>query len=211
VDTEPRPTRSTPPPPPAPTRPRRSLWSGGPGRSAVPWVLGTVALLVGVSAVVLFWAGEDLFGSDSGTIDSYNQEVLDSCQVPDDSALVQVSIRPIVDEAGQRYRSMWYVYASPLSADEVAEFFGVDVERSMLVSPERACRFEQRPSALVQAASLAGEPATAGSGRDGDPVSPHDGLWADEVAEVTMRAELPADTRSLFRIRLAQPQVEGIF
>ena len=173
--------------------------------------MGTVALLAVGSAVVLFSAGDYLFGSDSGTIDSYNQEVLDSCEIPDDSALVQVAIRPIVDEAGQRYRSMWYVYASPLSADEVAEFFGVDVERSMLVSPERACRFEQRPSALVQSESVVGEPATVGSGRDDDPTSSHDGLWADQVAEVTMSAELPAETRSLFRLRLAQPEAAGIF
>jgi hypothetical protein len=169
-----------------------------------------VALLVVGSAVVLFLVGEDLFGSDSGTIDSYNQEVLDSCLVPDDSALVQVSIRPIVDETGQRYRSMWYVYASQWPADEVADFFDVDVERSMLVSPERACRFGQRPSALVQSESIAREPATAGSGRDGDPVPSYDGLWADQVAEVTMSAELPAETRSLFRLRVAQPQVEAI-
>mgnify|MGYP001827772618 CR=1 FL=1 len=207
------PPRSAPNASPTPSS-RGAVRISGRGRSAqsaLAWVLGVGVLLVLGGAVVLFTAGDHLFGSDPATIDSYNQEVLDSCQIPDDSTLVQVSIRPVIDEAGPRYRSMWYVYASPLPVDEVAEFFGVHVERSMLVSPRRACRFEQRPSVLVLPAAVAGEPATGAVSSGGDLVPTYDGLWADQVADVTLEAEVPVGTESLFRLRIAQRETEGVF
>jgi hypothetical protein len=145
------------------------------------------------------------------SIDSYNREVLESCELPSGSELVQTSIRRVADGQGRSYRSMWYVYASPLPAPEVAEFFGVTAQQSMLVSQERACRFAQRPSVLVLPTSVAGDPPTIGSQPDGEPVDSYDGPWADHAAEVTMSAKLRTGTQSLVRLRLAQPEVEGIF
>lgn len=179
-------------------------------RSALPWILGAIMLLVLGSCVVLFAAGEDLFGSDPGTIDSYNRDTLDSCRLPPDSTLVQVSVRPVIDETGQRYRSMWYVYASPLPADDVADFFGVEAERSMLVAPERSCRSRQRPSVLVQPESVAGEPTAGTTQGPSDPLPTYHGLWADHAAEVTMSEPVPAETHSFFRLRLAQREVDGL-
>lgn len=204
----PPPHSADPPPPPS-----RNPTRGGQGRTWAPvaWVLGVVAVLLIGGVVVIFSAGEDLFGSDPGTIDSYNREVLESCELPSGSELVQISIRRVADGQGRSYRSMWYVYASPLPAPEVAKFFGVTAQQSMLVSQQRACRFAQRPSVLVLPISEAGEPATIGSQPDGEPVDSYDGLWADHAAEVTMSADVPAGTQSLFRLRLAQREVEGIF
>jgi hypothetical protein len=178
--------------------------------SWAPWLLAIVAVLLVGGAVVIFSAGDDLFGSDPDTIDSYHREVLDSCELPPDSELVQTSTRRVTD--GQRsYRSMWYVYASPLPAPEVAEFFGVTAQRSMLVSQQRTCRFSQRPSVLVLPVSVAGEAPTRGAQSGDSPVDGDDGLWADPAAEVTMNAGVPAGTQSLYRLRLAQPEVEGMF
>jgi hypothetical protein len=199
------PLRSTDPPLPSPRYPTRRTWK------PVAWVLGVLAVLLIGGVVVIFSAGEDLFGSDPGTIDSYNREVLDSCELPPGSELVQMSIRRVDDGQGNLYRSMWYVYASPLPAHEVAEFFGVTAKQSMLVSQQRACRFAQRPSVLVVPVSVAGTPTTVGTQPDDEPVGSYDGLWADHAAEVTMIADLPARTQSLFRLRLAQPEVESIF
>jgi hypothetical protein len=175
------------------------------------WVLGVLAVLLMSGVVVIFSAGEDLFGSDPGTIDSYNREVLESCELPSDSELVQISILRVADGQGRSHRSMWYVYASPLPAHEVAEFFGVTAQQSTLVSQQRECRFAQRPSVLVLPMSAAGEPTTIGSQPDDEPVDSYDGLWANHAAEVTMSVSLPAGTQSLFRLRLAQPEAEGIF
>ena len=210
------PPRSVDPPPPPPRNPRRGVGRptrGGQRRTweLLAWVLGVLAVLVIGAVVVIFSAGEDLFGSDPGTIDSYNSEVLESCELPSGSELVQISIRRVADGQARNYRSMWHVYASPLPAPEVAEFFGVTAQQSMLVSQQRACRFAQRPSVLVLPMSVAGEPTTIGSQPDDKPVDSYDGLWADHAAEVTMSAGLPAGTQSLFRLRLAQPEVEGIF
>lgn len=179
--------------------------------NSVAWILALLGLLFVGGAVVLFAAGEDLFGSDSGTIDSYNQEVLESCALPPGSDLVQVSILRVADEQGQNYRSMWHVYASPLPDEDVARFFAVATGQSMLVSPEQACQLGQRPSVLVVPTSAAGgrAPATPQSGNA--PVVGYDGLWANESAEVTMNAELPAGTQTLFRLRVAQGEVEGRF
>ena len=193
------------PPPPSPRYPTRRTWE------PVAWVLGVLAVLLIGGLVVIFSAGEDLFGSDSGAIDSYNREVLESCELPPGSELVEISIRRVDDGQGRSYRSMWYVYASPLPAQEVAEFFGATAQQSMLVSQQRACRFAQRPSVLVLPMSVAGEPTTIGSQPDDESVDRYDGLWADHAAEVTMSADLPARTQSLFRLPLAQAEAEGIF
>jgi len=174
-------------------------------------VLGVSAALLIGAVVVIFSAGDYLFGSDPGTIDSYNREVLESCDLPSDSDLVQISIRRVTDESGRSYRSMWFVHASPLPADEVAEFFGVAAQQSAVVSQERACKFEQRPSVLVLPSSVAGVPTTPGSRSDNEPVGSYDGLWADQAAEVTLSLELPDGTQSLFRLRLAQAEAGGIF
>lgn len=176
----------------------------------VAWVLGVSAMLLIGAAVVIFSAGDDLFGSDPGTIDSYNREVLESCELPSDSELVQISIRPVTDESGRSYRSMWFVYASPLSAQEVAEFFGVAAQQSALVAPERACKFGQRPSALVLPASVAGRPTPPGSPPDNESVVSDDDLWADHAADVMSSREVPAGTQSLFRLRLAQSETKGV-
>jgi hypothetical protein len=200
-----QPPRSADPPPRSPRYPTRRTWE------PVAWVLGVVAVLLIGAVVVIFSAGEDLFGSDPGTIDSYNREVLESCERPPGSELVQASIRSVEDGQGRSYRSMWYVYASPLPAQEVAEFFGVTVQQSMLVSQQRACQFTQRPSVLVLPMSLAGEPTTIGPQRDDEPVDSYHGLWADHAAEVTMSTDLPARTQSTFRLRIAQPEVKGFF
>ncbi len=204
------------PPPPSPRPPTRGVdrpARGGQRRTWEPlaWVLGVLGVLLIVGVVVIFSAGDDLVGSDPDRIDSYNREVLESCELPSDSEPVQVSIRRVADGHGRSYRSMWYVYASPLPAHEVAEFFGVTAQQSTLVSPQQACRFAQRPSVLVLPVSVAGEPTTIGAQSDDEAVDSYDGLWADHAADVTMSAGLPAGTQSLFRLRLAQPEVEGIF
>lgn len=141
------PPRSADLPPPPSRYPTR----GGQRRTREPvaWVLGVLAVLLIGGVVVLFSAGEYLFGSDPGTIDSYNREVLESCELPSGSELVEVSVRRVADGQGRSYRSMWYVYASPLPAGQVAEFFGVTAQQSILVSQQRAFRFAQRPSVLV--------------------------------------------------------------
>ena len=84
-----------PPPPPQDRTPGFSTSTRGEQRrrwEPVAWVLGVVAVLLIGAVVVIFTAGEYLFGSDSATIDSYNSEVLESCELPSDSELVQVSI-----------------------------------------------------------------------------------------------------------------------
>jgi hypothetical protein len=159
------PPRSADPPPPSPRYRIRRV--GTPARGSqrrtwepVAWVLGVLAVVLFGGVVVIFSAGEDLSGSDSGAIDSYNREVLESCELPPGSELVEISIRRVADGQGRSYRSMWYVYTSPLPAPEVAEFFGVSAQQSMRVSQQRACRFAQRPSVLVLSMSVAGEPTT---------------------------------------------------
>ncbi len=197
-------------PPPRSADPPRPP-NRGPRWKPVTWVLGvSTASLVG-AVVVVFSVGEYLFGSDPGTIDSHNREVLESCESPSDSELVQVSIRRVADGSGRSYRSMWFVYASPLPAREVADFFGVAAQQSAPVGQQRACQFGQRPSVLVLPASVAGEASAAGSQSDIEPADTCDGLWADSAAEVTLSVGVPAGTRSLFRLRLAQAEVAGIF
>ena len=53
----------------------------------------TIAIVVGalilVGMVMMFTFGESLFGSSRSVIDSYNRDVLDTCDVPTDSTLVQ--------------------------------------------------------------------------------------------------------------------------
>ena len=210
-----------PPPPPPSARPPSPPLEGprgaSPGRNdkrsgnALAWFVGIMVILTVGGGSVLFLAGEDLFGSDPGTIDSYNSGVLRSCEIPGGSTLVQASIRPVFDESGQRYRSMWHVYASALSADDVAEFFGVPTGVSELVSPRRACRFGQRPSVLVLSSIEAGDPISIDPNLESAPIVVYHGLWADQASDVTASSEVPAETRSLFRLRLAQREVDGLF
>jgi hypothetical protein len=106
-------------PPPAPRgfRPGRSTWT------VVAVVLaGAIAL----GGLVIFTAGEDLFGSDDGSIDSYNREVPESCDVPYDWTLVRTYIFPDVNSKGDPVRTMSYVWASPQTSDEVAAYYGID-------------------------------------------------------------------------------------
>ncbi len=180
---------------------------------ALPWVLGTVGVLFFVGAMLIFMVGESLMGSNPGTIDSYNRSVLDSCDVPAGSTLVQTSTRPVFDATGQRYRSMWYVYASPLEAADTSEFFGLTTGIPAPVSLKQACKFGQRPSALVLSSSTAGEPVAIDPDIDREAASAvrYDGLWADQAADVVNGADPPVGTRSFFRLRLAQREVAGVF
>jgi hypothetical protein len=175
--------------------------------------VGTVGLVV-VAGLVLFAAGEALFGSDPGTIDAYNREVLETCDVPSDSTLVRTYILPVMDSSGERLRSMSYIYASPLPAEDVAAFYGV-AEPGMWtdVAPERACRFGNRPSVLVLPRAAADQGTGPGSAMEAAdlPADPNDEFWAGEGAEVTDAAPPPSDTRSFVRLRLAQREREGIF
>jgi hypothetical protein len=177
-------------------------------------VAGVLVGVVVLGGLVIFVFGEDLFGSDDGTIDSYNREVLESCEVPADSTLVRTFVLPDVDSAGNRVRTMSYVWASPQTGDEVAAFYDIDGPGIwMFASAARSCMFDQRPSVLVldlwspdQAEPL--DPATQTSG---PPADADDEFWAGPESEVTDIAPPPGDTRSFVRLRLGQRLVEGVF
>lgn len=204
---QPPPPRAAPPPPerrsqagptvaftPLPSRQR----TGAARALTIALVtIGTLLVLVG-SVVFLF--GEDLFGSDQRTIDSYNEDVLESCDVPPESTLVRTFVLRVYDSAGRPYRSLSHVYAVPADADEVISFYDLLQPRDQrLISKERACRFSQRPLALVE--SLSGIGVT----------SPVDAITETGSTDVVDITELPPDTRTLFRLRLAQQEVEGLF
>jgi hypothetical protein len=170
--------------------------------------------LVVLCAVVLFVFGEDLFGSDPGTIDAYNRKVLNTCEVPAGSTLVRTYVRRHVDNSGRRLRSMSYVYASPLAGDEVAAFYGLTGPGvGMFVPPDRACKFGNRPEVLVlsrwtPAHPTALNPATETAGL---PADPSDRFWSGPDAEVTDIADVPPNTGSFLRLRLAQDETHGVF
>ena len=180
---------------------------------AVGALIGMIGVVI-VAGLVMFATGEDLFGSDPGTIDSYNRDVLETCEVPTDSTLVRTYILPVTDGSGVRLRTMSYIYASPLPADDVAAFFGVAGPGVWTdVAPERACRFGNRPSVLVlsrwtaeQGTSL--DPSTETAGLPSDP---NDEFWAGDGAQVTDVADPPMGTRSFVRLRLAQRDRDGLF
>ena len=167
-------------PPPAPQR-RSRVWIG----------VGIVgAVLIAVVPVVLFSFGSDLFGSDRGAIDDYNRTVLESCELPVESTLVEVTVGPLVDPLGQPWWAMSFVYASPAEPEEVAAALGVDpgVEQRLV----RPCRFGQRPTALVEPIGASTDPAQ------------------EPDLEVRERFDVPADSRSVVRLRLAQQEEEGV-
>ncbi len=176
-------------------------------------IAATVVVVI-VAGSVLFLAGEDLFGSDTGTIDSYNTLVLDTCEVPPGSTLIRTFVLDVEESSGMRFRTLSYIYASPLDASELVEFYGLtQTGREQPASEERACKFSQRPFTIVVALS------TAVDGLDGPPMAVTDGLpaadddmfWAGVGADVTNITETPPGTRSFVRLRLAQREVDGLF
>jgi len=174
--------------------------SGAPGSGRQPSVVQIIALalvgLVVVGGLVIFLFGQDLFGSDRGTIDSYNTVVLDSCELPPGSTLVRSYITPVVDESGRTLRALTYVHASPLPASDVVAFYGVEsIGVVTPVSADRACRFGNRPLLLV----------------DSSVSELDDQMWGGDDSSITKIAEPPSETLSLFGLRLAQEEVEGFF
>lgn len=162
---------------------------------------------------MIFLFGQDLFGSDQGTIDSYNREVLNSCDLPPESTLMRTYITPVVDQSGQLLRAMTYVHASPLPASDVAAFYRVeDIGVPALISADRACRFGNRPSLLVVSLSSQQDGVEEG-GIEATTSVPElsDAFWGGDDTTVTEITEPPSQTLSLFGLRLAQREVEGIF
>ena len=194
---------------PPPARAREPLWR----RLLLMSVIGGAGIVVLVGSV-LFTAGEDLFGSDSGTIDSYNREVLNSCDVPPNSTLVTSYVLRVQDATGRSLRSMSHIYASPLSAREVWQFYGLSGSgiRSS-VSEERRCKFGNRPEGLVLSLWTpdSGTEFNPGTETAGLPAQPDDEFWGAESVRSTSVTDPPPDTRSFVRLRLAQREVEGIF
>jgi hypothetical protein len=179
--------------------------------------LAVIGLVVGglavVAAVVLFAAGEDLFGSDPGTIDGYNRDVLESCDLPEDSTLVRTYVLRVSDSAGGSVRTMSYIWASPLSAEEVADFYGAPGPGVWTdVSDRRACRFGQRPLALVLERWIeGGDPMDESTQTIGPSDTVAAEFWAGEGAEITEIATVPDNARSFMLLRLGQREVDGVF
>ena len=172
-----------------------------------------VGCLVVVAAVVLFAAGEDLFGSDPGTIDGYNRDVLESCDLPEGSTLVRTYVLRVSDSAGDGVRTMSYIWASPLSAEEVAGFYGAPGPGVWTdVSDRRACRFGQRPLVLVLERWIEGDgPMDESTQTVGSSDTAAGEFWAGEGAEITDIATVPGNARSFMLLRLGQREVDGIF
>jgi len=169
--------------------------------------------VVVLGGLTIFVLGQDLFGSDDGTIDSYNREVLDSCDVPGDSTLVRTYTLADVDSVGHPVRTMSYVWASPSTGDEVAAFYGIDGPGIWtLASAARSCKFGQRTSVLVLDLWLPdqAEPVDRATQTAGPSTNANDDFWAGPGSEVTDVAPPPADTRSFVRLRLGQHVVEGV-
>jgi hypothetical protein len=169
--------------------------------------------LVGLAAVVVFMFGEDLFGSDPATIDDYNREVLESCELPEDSTLVRTYILRESDAAGQRLRTMSYIWASPLTADDVAAFYGAPRPGVWTeVSEQRACRFGQRPVVLVLERWTDGAGPIDVSRQTAGPADTAAAeFWGPVSAEITDLAPVPETARSFVLLRLGQREVDGIF
>ena len=169
--------------------------------------------LVVVAAMVVFMAGEGLFGSDPGTIDGYNRDVLDSCDLPEESTLVRTYVLRESDSEGGMVRTMSYIWASPLAAEEVAEFYGAPGPGFWTeVSDQRACRFGQRPQVLVLDRWIEGDPALDESSQTAGPADAAAGeFWGDQLAQITNTAAVPDNTRSFLLLRLGQLETEGLF
>lgn len=191
------------------------LQSSGPRITLLLVVLLAVIGLAVLGGSVVFLFGEDLFGSDRRSIDSYNREVLDTCDVPPGSTLLRTFTAPTISQSGQPLWSMSDVFASPLSASDVAAFYGIEegVGTQHVVSSDKSCRFGNRPSLLVlsqwtaqQGTVMDPEIETTAAQADSG-----DDFWGGKAAAVTAFAEPPDQTQSFFRLRLAQQEVEGIF
>lgn len=169
-----------------------------PSRTTAWVTLAIVAAVVVAIPIVLFSLGEDLFGSDDATIDDYNHTVLSSCELPADTTLVRIVIAPVADSTGATYRSMAHVFASPQTVDGLAEALELDVGyEQTLPTP---CDLDQRPGAWVMPI----EPVM-------DPDDPSfTSFWGAGDSTIEMSAEVPADTRSLVRLRLAQRVEDGL-
>jgi hypothetical protein len=206
---DPPPTR--PPPPPTATSPRcgRPLWQRGLVVGAI--IIGGLVVLMGS---VLFLFGENLFGSDRATIDSYNRELLSSCETPPGSMLVRAFVLGLNDQDGEPLRSLTHVYASPLDAEELADFYGLEGPGvTARVSSERACKFGQRPRALMllRWTPEQGTAFDAATQTKGLPADNDDAFWAGHGAEIADIADIPDGTRSFLGLRLAQREIEGLF
>lgn len=164
-------------------------------------VVAAAVVVVG-AGVVLFAFGQDLFGSDDGTIDSYNRESPSTCDRPPDATLVCIYVLPLEDLGGNRARSMSFVYASPLAADELAGFYGQNrSEIEDFMRSSQACRYDRRPLVLVRSSADAGDGSA----------TPVNAFWGGDAAQVTAAKEIPPGTRSLVRLRVAQRQESGLF
>ncbi len=175
--------------------------------------MGAVAAgLVGLAAVVVFMFGEDLFGSDPGAIDDYNREVLESCELPEESTLVRTYILRESDAAGDRLRTTSYIWASPLPADEVAAFYGAPGPGVWAnVSDQRACEFGQQPIVLVlERWADRTDPMDVSTQTAGPGDSAAAEFWAPDGAEITDLAPSPDRTASFVLLRLGQREVDGI-
>jgi len=168
--------------------------------ATVAIVVAVVVLVVVAVPVALFTFGEDLFGSDPGTIDSYNREVLESCRVPEGARLVRVYTSPLQDLSGSRYRSMSFVFASPSGASELAGELDVPSGYEVMASEARACRFGNHPAVWVTDLDLVDEATD----------ELHDSFWGGPDAEIESEWPIPESSRSLVRLRLAQQDREGI-
>lgn len=163
-------------------------------------VIGIVVLIVIAVPIVLFSFGEDLFGSGPGTIDDYNRDTLESCQVPDGMTLVRVYVERVEDVSGNPFRTMGFVYATPRPSSEVAAALGVETGYESLVPESHACRFGNRPRAWVVDVDAADSPGDTGAGS----------IWGGLDAAVESERPIPPDTRSLVRLRLAQAERDGV-
>jgi len=165
-------------------------------RSDALTIVMVIGALILVGMVMMFTFGESLFGSSRSVIDSYNRDVLNTCVTPSDSTLVRTYTLGVGDGSGRQAQTMSYVYASPLEAEELAAFYGVNAPGIWtLVGPGQACKFGNVPSVLVQELSSP------------DPASE---FWGGSDAVVTDLSEAPTDTRSFVRLRLGQRYVEGL-
>lgn len=176
-----------------------------------------VTVLVGglvLFGLAIFMFGQDLFGSDRATIDDYNQQVLESCDLPEESTLVRKNVQNVTVSTDRRVRAMTYIWASALSAQDTAAFYGAPGPGVWTRVPEeRSCLFSQRPSLLVLERWAEGSgpiDASTQTTGPGDPFAAE--FWAGEGAEtISDITTVPDTTQSFFLLVLAQDEVDGIF
>lgn len=170
--------------------PPRPLWSNPESVRQVGWQRAVAIVIVGIFVTI------------PGTIDSYNREVLETCEVPPNSTLLRTYVLPVIDDSGQRLRSMSYVYASPLQAQDVAAFYQVtDAGVWTDAPPERACRFGNRPSVLVLSLWTTDHGTALNSATEtgGLPSDLDDEFWAGKGAAGRDRCRRPTRGHPLLR------------